>query len=73
MKKNMGKIDRLIRTVLAANILFFYAMGFVTGLTAVLLLIIAGIFLITSFFAVCPLYTLLGIHSNRKKLIRPIP
>lgn len=65
MKKNMGNIDRLIRSILALNIIFFFSRGFISGIAAVILLVLAGAFLVTSLFANCPLYTLLGIHTNK--------
>jgi hypothetical protein len=66
MKRNMGRIDRLIRTLVAINIILFYVVGFVSGVFAIILLIFAAIFLVTSLFAKCPLYDLLRIHTNSK-------
>ena len=67
MKKNMGNIDRLIRSFLALNIIFFYSRDFITGIAGTILLVVALVFLVTSLFAYCPLYTLLGIHTNKLK------
>ena len=67
MKRNMGNLDRIIRALIAFNILFFYSMGFLSGPIAIVLLTLAGIFLVTSLFAFCPLYKFFGIHTNKGK------
>ncbi len=67
MKKNMGAIDRSIRTILAIVVAILYFTGNISGITAIVLGIIAIIFLITSFVGFCPLYTLLGISTLKKE------
>jgi hypothetical protein len=67
MKKNMGSLDRFIRSFIAVNILLFYYKGFISGPVAVVLVILAIIFIVTSLFAYCPLYTWLGIHTNKSQ------
>jgi len=67
MKKNMGTIDRSIRTVLAIVVAILYFTGNISGIAAIVLGVIAIIFLITSFISFCPLYTLLGISTLKKK------
>lgn len=67
MKKNMGTIDRSIRTILAIVVAILYFTGNISGMTAIVLGIIAIIFLITSFVGFCPLYTLLGISTLKKE------
>ena len=56
MKKNMGKIDRVIRVSLAIVIAALYFSSLITGLAAVILGIFAVIFLLTSSVSFCPLY-----------------
>ncbi|PTM05382.1 MAG: DUF2892 domain-containing protein [Bacteroidetes bacterium] len=63
MKKNMGKVDRTIRLIVAAIILLMYFTGNIAGTLATVLLVVAGIFVITSFINFCPLYRLFGINS----------
>lgn len=65
MKKNMGLIDRLIRTLLAVVIGVLYLTGEITGTAAIVLGVIAVIFLATSSVGFCPLYKLLGISTVR--------
>lgn len=66
MKKNMSTADRSIRILVAIVILGLYATGIINGTLAVVLLCVAGIFLLTSFINFCPLYKLLGISSLRE-------
>ena len=63
MKKNMGSADKLIRVLIAAVIVFLFYNGTISGTLGIILLIFAGIFVITSFISFCPLYTLLGIST----------
>jgi len=66
MKKNMGTIDRIIRTTLALVVVILYFTGQITGIAAILLGVIALIFLITSAVAFCPLYVPLNISTMKK-------
>ncbi len=63
MKKNMGGIDRILRLVVAALIIVLYFMDKLTGTLGIVLLVVAGIFIITSIFSYCPLYVPFGINS----------
>ncbi len=65
MKKNMGTIDRLLRTVLAIAVAALYIGGQINGIAALVLGILSVVFLVTSFTGVCPLYSLLGITTKK--------
>lgn len=67
MKQNMGNTDRLIRTVIALLTVAAYGTGIVSGTIGIVLLILAAVFLLTSLFSFCPLYTVLGINTCPKK------
>ncbi|MFO7889956.1 MAG: DUF2892 domain-containing protein [bacterium] len=67
MKKNMGSIDRIIRIILAIVIAVFYFTHSITGTAAIILGIIAIIFLLTSFIGVCPAYIPFKISTICKK------
>lgn len=67
MKKNMGSADRMIRTIIALVIAGLYFSGIITGTLGIVLLVIAGVFVLTSAVSFCPLYTLLGINSCKSK------
>lgn len=66
MKKNMGATDKLIRSIIGIIIAILYYAGIITGTLAIVLLAFAIIFLLTSFISFCPLYTFLGINTNKK-------
>jgi hypothetical protein len=63
MKRNMGNVDRIIR-LLAAIVLGVLSLGnFVAPTVGLLLLAVAGIFLLTSLVGLCPIYSLFGINT----------
>lgn len=66
MKKNMGMIDRLIRTVLALVVVVLYVAKQITGTAAIILGILAVVFLLTSFLGFCPLYVPFKISTRKK-------
>jgi hypothetical protein len=67
MKKNMGTIDRIIRVILALLIGVLYQTGAISGAAAVILGIIAVIFLITGFVGFCPAYLPFKISTRGKE------
>ncbi len=68
MKKNVGNTDKLIRLIIAVILFVVVYTGKVTDSTWVyILLIIALIAAVTSLFNYCPIYSLLGINTNKKK------
>jgi len=67
MKKNMGSVDRVIRTLIALVIIILFFTNAISGTLAVVLLILASIFIITSILGFCPLYFLFGINTGKKK------
>ncbi len=67
MKVNVGKLDRVVRILLAAVISTLYITGLVSGTLGVIILFIGGILLLTGLVNFCPLYALLGINSCPKK------
>jgi hypothetical protein len=56
MKLNMGTVDRSIRLVIAAIIAVLYFTGQITGTVAIVLGIVAIVFLLTSIIGWCPGY-----------------
>lgn len=65
MVKNMGTLDRVIRIVLAVVVAVLYFTGAISGTVAIILGIIALVFLATSFVGTCPLYMPFGISTKR--------
>ena len=56
MKSNMSNLDRIVRLALAAVFAYLYFGGIVTGAFGIVLLVLAGVFTLTSIVAFCPLY-----------------
>ena len=67
MKKNMGAADRLIRTLLAILVVVLYLTDQISGTAAIILGIIAIIFLLTSLVGFCPLYVPFKISTKKKE------
>ena len=63
MKKNMGNSDRIVRLLVAVVVAVLYFTNTITGTWAIVLLVIAGVFVLTSLVSFCPLYTLVGINT----------
>ncbi len=63
MKKNMGNTDRIIRLLLAAVVAVLYFTNIITGTLGIVLLVLAGVFVLTSLISFCPLYTLVGLNT----------
>jgi len=66
MKQNMGTTDKIVRIGLAALIAILYFMDKISGTTAIILGVLAIVFVLTSFIGFCPLYAPFG-FSTRKK------
>jgi len=66
MKKNMGGMDRIIRIIFAVVVAGLYFTGQVEGILATVLIVLAAVFLLTSVINFCPLYTVLGINTEKK-------
>ena len=67
MKKNMGSIDKIVRLIIAAIIVFLYYGNIISGTLAIILLAASAIFVLTSVISFCPLYTLFGCNTCKVK------
>jgi hypothetical protein len=67
MKTNMGTLDRVARFIAAAIVIALYFMNIISGTLAIILLVFAGIFILTSFMSFCPLYLPFGISTKEEK------
>ena len=56
LNKNMGNTDRIIRVVLALVVAVLYFTNVISGTLALILGILAVVFLLTSLVSFCPLY-----------------
>ena len=66
MKANMGTSDKAVRIIAAAIVLGLYFIGIISGTLAIVLLVLAAIFVLTSFVRFCPLYLPFGISTKKK-------
>jgi hypothetical protein len=66
MKRNMGTIDRVIRILIALVVVVLYFTNLISGTLAIILLILSGIFILTSIVSFCPLYFPFGINTGKK-------
>jgi hypothetical protein len=65
MKKNIGTADRVVRVILAIILIVLYFQGVVSGVWGIVLLVLSGIFLLTSLVSFCPLYYPFGIKTTQ--------
>lgn len=63
MPVNMGTLDRTIRILVAIVIGALWYTGTISGTMAIVLGVIAGIFVVTSLVGRCPAYSIVGIHT----------
>ena len=68
MKKNMGTLDRVIRILAAVAIVALYYTNQISGTIAIIGLVIASIFIVTSLMSFCPIYLPFGIHTCKKEV-----
>ena len=67
MRANVGIIDKAIRLLAAFVIIVLYFTHAITGTLAILLLVLAGVFILTGLIRFCPLYLPFGINTWNKK------
>ena len=63
----MGIVDRVLRIILAIVVAVLIYTGTLSGTAAIVLGIIAGVFLLTSIVGFCGLYPILGIRTCKVK------
>ncbi len=63
MTKNMGNLDRGLRLGAAAAVAVLYVTSVITGTLALVLGILAAVFVVTSVVGFCPLYRIVGVST----------
>jgi K+-transporting ATPase A subunit len=66
MKRNMGTVDRTIRILIALGIAVLYFTGRISGTLAIILGVLALVFVATSFIGWCPAYLPLGLSTRKE-------
>lgn len=59
--------DRVIRIIIAAVIATLYFTDIVAGTLGIVLMVLAGVFVLTSFISFCPLYAPFGLKTCATK------
>jgi hypothetical protein len=67
MEKNVGKLDKLARVAIALVFVGLYFSGIISGVLGYVLLAVAGVMILTGLVNFCPLYTLLGMNTCKRK------
>ena len=68
MKKNMGNADKMIRIIIAAIVAILFFTNVISGTLGIILMALAGIFVLTSLVSFCPLYAPFGITTCKRKV-----
>lgn len=66
MTKNIGNLDRAFRLVVVVAIGIAYLMGQSSGTLAIVLGVVALVFLLTSLVGTCPAYLPFGLSTRGK-------
>ena len=66
MTKNMGAVDRALRALIAIIVGVLYFTGIIGGVLGIILMVVAVIFLLTSFLGSCPGYVPMGISTRKE-------
>lgn len=59
----MGSADSVIRLIIAAVIVILFITNVIASTLGIILLIIAGILVLTSFISFCPIYYMLWVKT----------
>jgi hypothetical protein len=63
----MGSTDRIVRVLIALVVAVLYFTGVISGTLALILGIVAIVFLLTSLVSFCPLYVPFKISTTKKE------
>ncbi len=67
MKKNMGSVDKVIRILVAVVIAILFFTHVIEGTLGIVLMVLAGVFVLVSLIGFCPLYLPIGLNTGKKK------
>ena len=63
MNVNVGKVDRVIRLLMAITAVVLFYAGITSGVVGIVLIVVGAILGFTSLISFCPIYALLGINT----------
>ena len=64
----MGNADKMIRIIIAAIVAILFFTNVISGTLGIVLMALAGIFVLTSLVSFCPLYAPFGITTCKRKV-----
>lgn len=67
MKANMGSTDKMMRIIIAIVIAILFFTNVISDMLGIILLVLAGVFVLTSLISFCPLYPLIGLNTKKKE------
>ena len=67
MNLNMGSLDRGVRVIAAVVVALLYFTGMISGTVAIILGVLAVVFVLTSVVGTCPLYLPFGLSTKAKE------
>lgn len=59
----MGNADKIIRVIIALAIAALFFTNVISGVLGIVLLVAAGIFVLTSLVNFCPIYAIFGVST----------
>lgn len=59
----MGTADKIIRVIIAVIVAALYFTETISGTLGIILMALAGVFVLTSLISFCPLYVLIGLNT----------
>ncbi len=63
----MGSTDKIVRIIIAVVIAALYYTNVISGTLGLVLLVLAGVFVLTSLISFCPLYAPFGLSTCSTK------
>lgn len=63
----MGTVDKVIRLLVAVIVLVLYLTHVISGTLGIVLLVVAGILVLTSLLGICPAYMPFGFNTLQKE------
>lgn len=67
MKKNLGKIDSIIRIIIGIVLAYLFYNNYIGDTLGIMLLSLSGVLVITGLTGWCPLYRLFGLRTCQIK------
>lgn len=67
MKTNEAGLDRILRVLVGTLLVVLFILQVVSGTLGIILLIVGAVLLLTGLVGTCPLYSIFGISTCKRK------